>query len=65
MCPAAWTNADSPDCAVLDPALFRAVTETRILRPTSVAVSLYVALVAPEIEVKLEPCVFYRSHWYE
>jgi hypothetical protein len=62
--PAAWTKDDSPDNAVVDPPLFRAVTLTRILRPTSLAVSLYCLPVAPEMEAKLAPWLLERSHWY-
>jgi hypothetical protein len=56
---------DMPDSAVAEPKLFRAVTRTRILRPTSAAVSLNCALVALAIEAKVLPwAVFERSHWY-
>jgi hypothetical protein len=62
--PDAWTTAEAADCAVVDPAAFRAVTLTRILRPTSAAASLYSALVAPEIGANVVPGELERCHWY-
>jgi hypothetical protein len=50
--------------AVAEPAVLLAVTETRIVTPTSADVSRYVALVAPVIAAQEAPVESHRRHWY-
>src|SRR6266404_996726 len=50
--------------AVVLPALSPAVTAARMSWPASDAVSVYVVLVAPEIETQLFPLESHRCHWY-
>lgn len=52
-----------PDTALVDPALFFAVTLMRTAWPTSAVVSLYVAVVALAMVEQFAPFVSHRHHW--
>ena len=52
------------DDAEADPATLVAVTTTRMVLPTSLDVSTYVWLRAPEMLAQLPPEASHRCHWY-
>jgi hypothetical protein len=58
------TTPVAADEAVAEPAELLAVTETRIVDPTSAAPRRYVALVAPDTEEQPLPPESHRCHWY-
>jgi hypothetical protein len=58
------TTAVGADVAVLEPALFDAVTTTRIVDPTSAADAAYDEPVAPGVAAQLAPPASQRCHWY-
>ena len=58
------TRPAAPDVADVDPAVFVAVTITRVVVPTSAGVSLYVVAVAPAMSAQFAPAVSHRRHWY-
>jgi hypothetical protein len=51
------------DNAVLEPAGFRTVTAARSVVPTSLAVTVYVAAVAPATDEQAPPAESQRRHW--
>jgi hypothetical protein len=59
----AWTTPVAVETAVLDPAVFDAVTSTATVEPTSADPRVYVAAVAPEMSAQPAPCVSQRCHW--
>src|SRR2546423_1990935 len=61
---AARTIALGRDTAELDPALFVAVTRTRIRWPRSTETRTYVCFVAPAMLMQLLPPRPQRRHWY-
>ena len=56
------TTAVGSELALLEPALFVAVTTTRIVKPTSAASAVYVFDVAPLMLPQLLPLVSHRCH---
>ena len=58
------TTAVAADVATALPFLFVAMTVTRTVEPTSVAVTACVALVSPVIAAQPAPPVSQRDHWY-
>jgi hypothetical protein len=52
------------EVANLEPDEFVAVTTTRMVLPTSLDMSRYVGLFAPETEAHPEPLGSQRRHWY-
>ena len=61
---AAATTALGAGLALLDPAVFVAVTATRSVCCTSSPVAVYVAPVAPPMSPQLAPVPSQRRHWY-
>ena len=59
---AACTTAEGRDTAELEPALFAAVTRTRIRWPRSADASAYVFDVAPDTSAQLPPPLPQRRH---
>ena len=58
-------TAVAAEVAVAEPALFEAVTVTRMVEPASVEAGEYVAAVALEIGVQLPPELVQRAQPYE
>jgi hypothetical protein len=58
------TVAVGNDVAVAEPAVFAPVTERASIAPTSVAMIVYEAVVAPAIGEQPAPFASHRSHWY-
>ena len=54
----------SLDSAVATPPEFVALTWTRIVRPTSAVLGMYVDAVAPVMVTQFSPFVSQRRHWY-
>ena len=52
------------ELAAVDPPLLVAVTTDRIVSPTSLAWSVYVLEVAPEMVVHDAPLLLQSCHWY-
>ena len=59
----AATTAVWSDVACALPAPLVAVTRTRIVRPTSAGVSVYVVPVSPGMSAQFEPAASQRCHW--
>ena len=59
------TTAVAAEVAVAEPALFVAVTVTRMVEPASAEAAVYVTDVAPEIGVQFPPEVAQRTQPYE
>ena len=57
------TTAVCADVAAEEPALFEAVTTTRIVAPPSAATKVYVLPVAPPMSAQLAPAELQRRHW--
>jgi hypothetical protein len=57
------TTAVALEMAVAEPSVFVAVTATRVVEPTSVAVGVYVCAVAPEIATQFAAVASQRCHW--
>src|SRR5437764_13553179 len=60
--PLVGTTAVAADVAVVAPSAFRAVTVTRSVWPTSLAVTVSILPVAPEIARQASPVVSCRLH---
>lgn len=59
------TTGVAAEVAVAEPALFEAVTVTRMVEPTSAEAAAYVAAVAPEIGLQFPPELAQRTQPYE
>jgi hypothetical protein len=57
------TTAVCADVALEEPALFEAVTTTRIVEPPSAVTSVYVLPAAPAMSAQLAPAELQRRHW--